>query len=170
MGAWGLTLLPFFIGERTPDLPTVRGILHGINRDNLISANLCRAAVEGVRFGLRFGVDLLSSFGLAAHEIRLIGGGASSPAWRQLIADMTNTPVSMQKKLKPLLLVPRCRHNGVMALIVDCRISLLTSVPTGLKWIALGAMGRADTEWLNLTTPIIYITKLNRKWLLRLVS
>ena len=95
VGSEGLVMLPFFYGERTPDLPTAKGSLHGINASNLTIANLCRAAVEGVSFGLRYGQDLFENFGLSASEIRLAGGGAKSAIWRQLVADLTNTPVTV---------------------------------------------------------------------------
>jgi D-xylulose kinase len=95
VGSEGLVMLPFFNGERTPDLPAAKGSLHGVNASNLTIPNLCRAAVEGVSFGLRYGQDLFGSFGLSASEIRLAGGGAKSAIWRQLVADLTNTPVTV---------------------------------------------------------------------------
>lgn len=93
LGADGLIMLPFLNGERTPDLPEVRASLIGINTQNLTHKNLCRAAVEGASFGLRYGLDLFRAKGLNAEQISLVGGGAKSPAWRQIIADMMNSPV-----------------------------------------------------------------------------
>ncbi len=95
VGASGLTMAPFFNGERTPDLPAARGSLLGIDSTNLTPDNLCRAAVEGVSFGLRYGLELFETNGLDAKRIRLIGGGSKSSAWRQIIADMMNTTVEV---------------------------------------------------------------------------
>ncbi len=93
IGADGLVMLPFLNGERTPDLPESTGSLLGIRPDNFNAANLCRAAVEGVSFGLRYGLDLLENSGQQVNAIRLIGGGSKSKQWRQIIADMMNKPV-----------------------------------------------------------------------------
>ncbi|SEB98882.1 xylulokinase [Pseudomonas saponiphila] len=93
IGAGGLRLLPFFNGERVPALPHAQGSLHGMTLDNLTQANLCRAVVEGTTFGLRYGLDLLRAAGLHSQSIRLIGGGAKSPLWRQMVADIMHTPV-----------------------------------------------------------------------------
>ncbi|WP_372741569.1 xylulokinase [Neptunomonas sp.] len=92
-GADGLLMLPFFNGERTPSLPVASGMLLGINMQNLTAAHLCRAAVEGTTLGLRYGLELLRDSGLDSASIRLIGGGSKSSQWRQIAADMMNTPV-----------------------------------------------------------------------------
>nr|BFD42113.1 xylulokinase [Pseudomonas sp. FFPRI_1] len=93
IGAEGLCLLPFFNGERVPALPHAQGSLLGMTLDNLTQANLCRAVVEGTTFGLRYGLDLLRANGLHSRSIRLIGGGSKSPLWRQIVADIMDTPV-----------------------------------------------------------------------------
>lgn len=93
IGAEGLLLLPFFNGERVPALPNARASLHGMSSDNLSRANLCRAVVEGSLFGLRYGLDLLRASGIESRSIRLIGGAAKSPVWRQIVADIMQTPL-----------------------------------------------------------------------------
>src|SRR5690606_15702331 len=93
IGAEGLLMLPFFNGERVPALPSARASLQGMDSDNLTRANLCRAVVEGTSFGLRYGLDLLRASGLQSQTIRLIGGAARSPVWRQVIADIMGTPL-----------------------------------------------------------------------------
>lgn len=92
-GAAGLLLLPFFNGERTPALPEATACLNGMTSLNLTSANLCRAAMEGATLGLRYGLDVLLRNGIHPTEIRLVGGGARSPVWRQLMADLFNLAV-----------------------------------------------------------------------------
>lgn len=92
-GAEGLVLLPYFNGERTPDLPHARGALHGMDLHNLRPANLYRAAVEGATFSLRIGLDALAEAGLHGQRLVLTGGGSNSGQWRQLVADVFQLPV-----------------------------------------------------------------------------
>ncbi|MHC8320216.1 xylulokinase [Pseudomonas sp. GB2N2] len=93
IGAEGVSMLPFLNGERVPALPHATGSLLGLSMTNLTQANLCRAVVEGTTFGLRYGLDLLRQNGLQSLRICLIGGGSKSPVWRQIVADIMNTPV-----------------------------------------------------------------------------
>lgn len=92
-GADGLLLLPYFDGERTPNLPKGRGVLYGITRHNTTPGHLMRAAMEGVTLGMNYGLRRLGKLGLKAKEIRLTGGGAKSAAWRQIMADIFGVPV-----------------------------------------------------------------------------
>lgn len=84
-GAGGLTLLPYFDGERTPNLPEARGSIHGITRANFTEANIARAAIEGMLCGLADAVDALIANGVLPKRILLIGGAAKNRAV-QLIA------------------------------------------------------------------------------------
>jgi xylulokinase len=93
IGADGLLMLPFFDGERVPALPEATASLHGMTSFNLTRANLCRAVLEGTCFSLRYGLDLLRESGLHGSEIRLVGGAAKSPLWRQVLADLLGLPV-----------------------------------------------------------------------------
>lgn len=93
IGAQGVLMLPFLNGERVPALPQATGSLLGLDSTNLTRANLCRAAVEGTTFGLRYGLDLLRASGIESQTIRLIGGGSKSAVWRQIVADIMDTPV-----------------------------------------------------------------------------
>ncbi len=102
IGCEGVTMLPFLNGERVPGLPQASASLHGLTADNLSRANLCRAVLEGVTFGLRYGLDLLRESGIRSERIQLIGGGAKNPLWRQIVADMMATPVV-------------CTHHGEAA-------------------------------------------------------
>ncbi|MFK7701383.1 xylulokinase [Pseudomonas caspiana] len=93
IGAEGVSMLPFLNGERVPALPHATGSILGLDATNLTQANLCRAVVEGTTFGLRYGLDLLRASGIKSANIRLIGGGAKSAVWRQIVADIMDTPV-----------------------------------------------------------------------------
>jgi xylulokinase len=94
-GAGGLVLLPFFNGERTPDLPHARASLHGMDAGNLGRGNLYRAAMEGATYALRYGYELLQAAGMRFDAIRLTGGGSHSAAWRQMVADVFELPVDV---------------------------------------------------------------------------
>jgi xylulokinase len=92
-GAGGLSLLPYFDGERTPNLPTATGVLAGLNRTSLTPAGLARAAMEGVTLNMNYGLRRLAALGIKPREIRVTGGGARSAVWRQLMADIFGVPV-----------------------------------------------------------------------------
>ncbi|MEL7536549.1 MAG: xylulokinase [Pseudomonadota bacterium] len=92
-GSDGLITVPFFNGERTPNLPNAKGIIVGIDSHNLVAGNLLRSQVEGATFALRFGIDELAALGRPAEEIVLTGGGARSATWRQIVADVCGVPV-----------------------------------------------------------------------------
>ena len=91
-GAGGLTLLPYLDGERTPDRPEATGVLTGI-RSNVDREQLARAAVEGVVCGLLDGLDALVAFAPANGRLILVGGGARSRAYRQVLADLSGRAV-----------------------------------------------------------------------------
>ena len=76
-GASGVTVLPFFDGERTPNLPLATGVLSGLTTANGTAENIARAAIEGVLCSLAEAVALL---GGEQRRVLLIGGGARSPA------------------------------------------------------------------------------------------
>lgn len=87
-GCNGLLTLPFYSGERTPNLPRARGALLGITAQNFDKAHLVRSAMEGALYALRFGQDAFSELGASPSQIRLTGGGARSRVWQQLAADI----------------------------------------------------------------------------------
>jgi xylulokinase len=91
-GAGGVVLLPYLDGERTPDRPDATGVLSGI-RSDVTREQLARAAVEGVVCGLLDGLDALSGFAPADGRLILLGGGAHSRAYRQVLADLSDRPV-----------------------------------------------------------------------------
>lgn len=92
-GAEGVVLLPFFNGERTPNLPRGKGCFLGLTPGNSTRANLSRAAMESAIFGMKGGLDALAALGFKPTEIRITGGGSASPLWRQIAADVTGLPV-----------------------------------------------------------------------------
>jgi xylulokinase len=93
VGANGLMLLPYFAGERTPNVPDGTGVLFGLNQNSFNSGSMARAAMEGVTMGMNYGLRRLTALGVKAKEIRLTGGGAKSAQWRQIMADVFGVPV-----------------------------------------------------------------------------
>lgn len=91
-GSDGLLLLPYLAGERTPNLPHGKGVLHGITTKNFTPAHIARAAMEGVTLGLAYGLERFRALGVTPSEIRITGGGTKSPFWRQLCADIFGVP------------------------------------------------------------------------------
>jgi sugar (pentulose or hexulose) kinase len=92
-GAEGILLLPYFNGERTPALPNGKAVLFGLTSTNYTPANLAQASMEGATLGLRYGLNVLRQQGITPTDIRLVGGGAKSPLWRQMVADVFDCPV-----------------------------------------------------------------------------
>ena len=92
-GAGGLTLLPYLDGERTPNRPMATGVLTGL-RSDVSREQLARAAFEGVLCGLLDGFDALGAQAPVGHgRLVLVGGGARSSAYRQLLADLSGRAV-----------------------------------------------------------------------------
>jgi xylulokinase len=95
IGAQGLVVLPFFNGERTPNLPNGRASINGITTASFKRENLARAALEAAIFGMRIGMEGFTALGYKAKEIRLIGGGAKSPLWQRIAANVMNLPIKV---------------------------------------------------------------------------
>ena len=79
-GANGLTLLPYFEGERTPNRPKATGVFAGMKLNNSNPEDIARAMVEGMLAGLADAVDSLVALGVGINRILLIGGAAKNPA------------------------------------------------------------------------------------------
>jgi xylulokinase len=96
-GSNGVMTLPFFNGERTPNLPDAKGCLFGLDESNYSRANMLRSAMESSVYGLRSGLDTLRRLECDITTVRLTGGGAGSSSWRQMVADIFDLPVSVQR-------------------------------------------------------------------------
>lgn len=81
-GAEGITLIPYFDGERTPNRPDAHARLEGLTLANTTRTNLARAFVEGLLCSQRDCLELLKRLGTTVSKILLVGGGAKSPAVR----------------------------------------------------------------------------------------
>jgi xylulokinase len=92
-GAEGLSLVPYFEGERSPNRPDAAGALHGATTRNLLPANVARAVVEGLLASMAYCVDKISAQGVEVQRIILIGGGARSEAVRRIAPAVLGAPV-----------------------------------------------------------------------------
>jgi xylulokinase len=92
-GVEGLTFLPYLTGERTPHFdPDARGAFAGLTLRHDRGA-LARAVLEGVAFGMRDALDLVTSLGGAAPTGRVSGGGAKSDLWMRILASVLELPL-----------------------------------------------------------------------------
>lgn len=94
-GAGGLTLVPYFEGERTPNLPDATASLTGMTLASTTRENLARAAVEGMLSGLGAGLEALRALGVPLQRALLIGGGAQSEAVRAIAPQVFGIPVEV---------------------------------------------------------------------------
>lgn len=97
VGAEGLFFLPYLMGERSPHKdPFARGAFIGLSFRHT-KAHLVRAIVEGVTFGLRDSLEIIKGLGTKLGQVRLIAGGAKSPFWRQVVADVFGLQIAIPK-------------------------------------------------------------------------
>ena len=109
-GAQGLIFLPYLIGERSPHWnPHARAAFVGLTMAHG-RAEMARAVLEGVAYNLRIILDAFRDQGAPISALRLIGGGARSPLWRQILADVFGLPV-----LQPKLLVEATSLGAAVA-------------------------------------------------------
>jgi len=92
-GSNGLLLIPYFEGERTPNVPEGTGVYYGLNSRTFNRQSIARAAMEGVTLGMNYGLNRMRELGIKPGEIRLTGGGSKNRVWRQIAADIFNTEV-----------------------------------------------------------------------------
>ena len=87
--------LPYLMGERSPhNDPNVRGTFIGMSMDTT-REELTQAVLEGVVFGLRDSFEVAKSLGIQIDRTKICGGGAKSPLWRQMVADILNIRVDI---------------------------------------------------------------------------
>jgi xylulokinase len=107
-------LVPYFDGERTPDLPDATGSLLGLRNDTS-REDLALAAHDGVLRGLLAGLDALRGAGVAADgRVHLVGGGAHSPAYRVRLAELVGEPIHV-----PVVEEAVAAGAAVQAAVVD---------------------------------------------------
>lgn len=109
-GARGLLFLPYLIGERSPHWnPLARGVFAGLTMAHG-RAEMARAVLEGVALNLKMILDAFLEQGAEIRAMRLIGGGARSAPWRQILADVYGLPI-----LRPALLTEATSLGAAIA-------------------------------------------------------
>jgi xylulokinase len=87
-GSKGLVALPYFAGERTPlHDPDARGVIFGLTLGHK-RADVYRALLEAVAYGIRHNIDALKEEGVSPQRIVAVGGGTLNPAWMQIVSDI----------------------------------------------------------------------------------
>ena len=92
-GSGGVVLVPYFEGERTPNLPEATASIHGLTIGSTRRPNLARAAIEGMLCGLADGLDAVRAVGVRETRILLIGGAAQNRAVAAVAAQVFDAPV-----------------------------------------------------------------------------
>ena len=96
-GSNGLIMLPYFYGERSPINDTnARGTFTGMTMDTSRS-DMVQAVLEGVAFAIRDSFEVAKSLGIEIPRSNICGGGAKSPLWRKIFANVLGIPLDMVK-------------------------------------------------------------------------
>src|SRR5690606_38940614 len=114
-GADGLSLQPYFEGERTPNLPDATATLSGMTLASTTRENLARSAVEGMLSGLGAGLDALREQGVPLERALLIGGGAQSQAVREIAPAVLGIPVEVPEPAEYVALGAARQAAAVLA-------------------------------------------------------
>jgi xylulokinase len=89
VGCEGLIFLPYLTGERTPHPdPNARGVFFGLSLRH-DRRHMARSVLEGVAYAMRDSFEILDEMAVPVRQVRASGGGARSPFWRQVQADVT---------------------------------------------------------------------------------
>lgn len=94
-GSNGVVLLPYFAGERTPNLPDATASLHGLTLGNTTRSNLARAGIEGMLCGLEAGLEALRAVGVRERRVLLIGGAAQNSAVQEVAAQVFDAAITV---------------------------------------------------------------------------
>ena len=95
LGTNHVYFLPYLMGERSPINDTnARGTFIGMSMDTS-RADMTQAVLEGVAFAIRDSVEVAKSLGIPLASSMLCGGGAKSPLWRRILANVLNMPLTI---------------------------------------------------------------------------
>ena len=130
-GPTGLMVLPHFAGAGTPTLDTsskgaIIGLTFATNRPML-----AKAILEGLTFELRINLDLLRNSGIALDELRAVGGGARSPLWLQLKADIGRVPLRVPQVTEAACLGAALLAGGACGVYPDLEAAIRRTIRLG---------------------------------------
>ena len=137
-GASGLRFTPYLDGERTPNLPMAAGGLMGL-RSIHGPEHMCRAVLEGVTAGLAHAVHAYERTGTIARTVALVGGGARSSVWGQLLADWLDLRIE-----RPAVAEAAAQGAALQAAHVLGGAPLRTGVPIDAVWEPAAGTGMGE--------------------------
>ena len=89
-GSDGLTILPYFSGERTPiNDPNAKGMIFGLNLQHT-RAHIYKALLEGVGYGINQHFEIFDALNMGTKKVMAVGGGTKNPAWLQAVSDISS--------------------------------------------------------------------------------
>lgn len=95
LGENNVFYLPYLMGERSPhNDPKARAMFIGMSMDTT-RADMTQAVLEGVAFGLRDSLEVARSLGVSIERTKICGGGAKSPLWKKIIANVMDMKVDV---------------------------------------------------------------------------
>ena len=95
LGENNVFFLPYLMGERSPhNNPDARAMFIGMSMDTT-REDMTQAVLEGVAFGLRDSLEVARSLGIQIERTKICGGGAKSPLWKKIIANVMNLKVDV---------------------------------------------------------------------------
>ena len=133
MGSFGARFVPYLDGERTPNRPKAAGQLLGLRAEHGPDA-VCRAVLEGVTAGLAHAVRAFERTGAAAQTIMLVGGGARSTLWGQLLADWLGLRIE-----RPAVSEAAARGAAIQAAHVVAGMPVQWPLSVEMTWEPTGA-------------------------------
>ena len=117
--AGGLRLVPYFEGERTPNLPDATARLEGMTLKNSTRAHLARAGVEGLLAHMRFALECVRELGVPIEKVLVVGGGARSRAVQGLAPEFLGVPVEFPEAAEYVALGAARQAGALNAVIPE---------------------------------------------------
>lgn len=126
--------LPYLMGERSPhNNPNARGTFIGMTMDTT-RADLTQAVLEGVAFALRDSFEVAKELGIRIERTKICGGGAKSPLWKRIIANVLNIKVDVLESEEgpsmggAMLAAVACGEYGSVEEIADRLVKVVDTV------------------------------------------
>jgi xylulokinase len=135
-GANGLVALPYFAGERTPlHDPNARGVLFGLTLGHS-RADVYRALLEGVGYGIRHNIEAMKEEGIAARRILAVGGGTRNQPWMRIVSDIAQIEQHIPEQ--PF---GACYGDAFLA---GAGVGLFSGTAEADRWVKIGQVVRPD--------------------------
>jgi xylulokinase len=136
VGANGVVMLPYFAGERTPILdPDAKGLIFGLSLSHT-RADVYRALLESVGFGIRHNLDRMREEGACPERIMAVGGGTRNPLWMQIVSDIAGIEQH----------IPEQRIGAAYgdAFLAGVGTGLFSGIDEVGRWVRTGAVVRPE--------------------------